>query len=91
MKLYLTESVNGFLKNLAKLHTTALGEKRISKNLSLPEECDPVCFCRNIIKCPDSEIKREGKNWYVTGGNCRITVNAGSCTIITAHILKTLK
>ena len=52
----MTESVNGFLKNLEKLHTTKLGEKRIRKNLSLPEDCDPVSFCQNIIKCPESEI-----------------------------------
>lgn len=86
----MTESVNGFLKNLEKLHTTKLGEKRIRKNLSLPEDCDPVSFCQNIIKCPEGETYR-GQKLVVTGGNCKITVNAGSYTIITAHILKTLK
>ena len=84
----MTESVNGFLKNLEKLHTTKLGEKRIRKNLSLPEDCDPVSFCQNIIKCPESEIYIEGKNWYVTIDNCIITINAYSYTIITAHRVK---
>lgn len=70
----MTESVDGFLKNLEKLHTTKLGEKRIRKNLSLPEDCDPVSFCQNIIKCPESEIYRGQKlvcNWRKLQNYCK--------------------
>lgn len=33
-------------------------------------------------------IYRQGKNWYCEIDNIRITVNACSYTIITAHIIK---
>ena len=35
-----------------------------------------------------AEIVRSGKNWYVSVKGAVITVNAHSCTIITAHRAK---
>ena len=74
--------------NLDRLHTTELGARRIKKNLSLADTDDAVSWCRERIKAPGSEIGREGKNWYIVAGGCRITVNAYSYTIITAHRVK---
>ena len=80
--------VNELIINLDKLHTTKLGIDRIKKNLSLWDIDDVVDWCRNKIKLSNSEIKREGKNWYIVIDGCKITVNAHSYTIITAHRLK---
>lgn len=73
--------------NLDKLHTTDLGVERIKRNLCLYVD-DVVIWCKKKIKEPDSLIKRKGKNWYIEIDNCKITVNAHSYTIITAHKLK---
>lgn len=74
--------------NLDRLHTTELGIVRIKKNLSLNDREDVVTWCRDKIIAAGSAISREGKNWYIIADNCRITVNAYSYTIITAHKLK---
>lgn len=70
--------------NLDKVHTTQLGTARIIQNLSLGA-IDPVEFCLQQMKDPNSSIVRRGKNWYVQTDFCEITVNATSYTIITAH------
>lgn len=75
------------LLNIEKLHTTVLGKERIKKNLSL-EIDDVVGWCRGKIKNTQAVILRKGKNWYIKEGNCEITVNAYSYTIITAHKTK---
>lgn len=71
--------------NISGLHTTPLGEMRLRRNLGLDESCDAVGFCRRLISDEAAEVERRGKNWYVTTGRIRITVNARSLTIITAH------
>jgi len=71
------------LSNLDKLHTTELGIIRIKKNLELKTN-DVVSWCKNKLKNADS-ITRKGKNWYAHKGDCVITVNSKSYTIITAH------
>lgn len=71
--------------NLDRLHTTDLGVERIKKNLSLDAAIDVVGWCRDIMKDPNSEWVRRGKNWYIQTDDCIITVNAFSDTIITAH------
>ena len=76
--------------NLDKLHTTELGIERIKRNLELNVE-DVVSWCKEKIKNSTSIITREGKNWYVVIDDCRITVNAYSYTIITAHRIKTTR
>jgi len=73
--------------NLDKLHTTELGIGRIKKNLSIDAD-DVVKWCRDKILNSNAIITRKGKNWYIDIGNCEITVNAYSYTIITAHKIK---
>ena len=72
------------LLNLDKLHTTELGKERVKRNLSLETE-DVVDWCKQQIADENSVIFRSGKNWYVNVKICKITVNAHSYTIITAH------
>lgn len=77
------------ISNLEKIHTTTLGIKRIKKNLQLDVE-DVVSWCLEKIKNKNSKITRQGKNWYITIDNFKITVNAYSYTIITAHKIKSI-
>ena len=70
--------------NIDKLHTTAMGVDRIKRNLKL-ETSDVVAYCKQKIMEKDCHIYRQGKNWYCEIDNIRITVNAYSYTIITAH------
>lgn len=72
------------IENLGKLHTTEMGKDRIRRNLNLEVE-DVVDWCRKKIESKGSSIYRNGKNWYIEVENNRITVNAFSYTIITAH------
>ena len=72
------------LCRLDQIHTTDLGVERIKRNLSLDTE-DIVKWCKDKIKSANAVIIRKGKNWYVHVDHCVITVNANSCTIITAH------
>lgn len=71
-----------------KLHTTELGIERIKRNLKI-ETDNVVQWCKAKILDKDIIIERLGKNWYATTGDCKITVNANSYTIITAHKVKT--
>ncbi|MDR2178808.1 MAG: DUF3781 domain-containing protein [Synergistaceae bacterium] len=73
-----------FLENIDKLHTTPMGAERIRKNLGLNIP-DVVKWCKQKIQEPKAEIISRGKNWYVSIDGCEITVNAHTCTIITAH------
>lgn len=79
------DNITELIQNLDKLHTTALGVERIKRNLCLETE-DVVCWCKDKIKDPNCFIIRKGKNWYADIDGCQITVNAYSCTIITAHM-----
>ena len=83
----MNDNKNELILNLDKLHTTDLGVDRIKRNLCLDVD-DVVRWCKERIKEPDSSIIRKGKNWYVGAADCKITVNAHSYTIITAHKLK---
>lgn len=75
------------LSNLGKLHTTEMGVDRIQRNLSL-DTANVVLWCLNFIKDKNSVITKRGKNFYIENGNCILTVNASSYTIITAHKIK---
>lgn len=85
----MVQAIDGkvLLDNIDKVHTTELGADRIRRNLKL-ETADTVAYCKD--KCLDKScnIYRKGKNWYCHTGNIRITINAHSYTIITAHIIK---
>lgn len=82
------DSLTAFILGVDNLQTTSLGEKRIIRNLRLSPWQDAVSFCREVLFSPNSRIYRSGKNWYGEYGDIRITVNAGSFTIITAHMIK---
>ena len=73
--------------NLDKLHTTVLGMERIKKNLHLDTQ-DVAAWCRHVISDARCSITRKGKNWYAQVDDCKITVNAHSYTVITAHRVK---
>ena len=61
-------------------HTAAIVENRIEE--------DVVEFCKNKVLDKKSLIYRKGKNWYIENGAIKITINATSYTIITAHTIK---
>lgn len=79
--------MNDLILNLDKLHTTEMGVDRIKRNLNL-DVSDVVKWCYEKIKSTGAVIERKGKNWYVFIDDCKITVNAHSYTIITAHKMK---
>ena len=68
-----------------------MGVERIKRNLGLSKETDAVEYCRRLISDSDAKIYRNGKNWYVEICGCRLTVNARSLTIITAHKLRAVQ
>ena len=71
------------LENVDRIHTTEMGVGRIQKNLGINDE--PVSYCISKLKQDNSEVKKEGKNYYVSVDDCIITINSSSFTIITAH------
>lgn len=79
--------MNSLIENIYKLHTTEMGMERIRKNLQI-ETDDVVGWCKERIMSKSAAIERIGKNWYATVGDCKITVNAHSYTVITAHRIK---
>ena len=72
------------IEHIDQLHTTSMGVDRIKRNLKLDTD-DAVGYCKDLILNPQCRIARQGKNWYCEIRNIRITVNAYSYTIITAH------
>ena len=75
------------IENIDRLHTTPMGVDRIKRNLKLDRE-NAVGYCKDLILDPQCRIARKGKNWYCEIENIRITVNAYSYTIITAHSIQ---
>lgn len=75
------------LDNIDKIHTTEMGIDRIRKNLKLDTD-NVVAFCKNKVLDQNCSIYKQGKNWYCEIDDIKITVNAYSHTIITAHIIK---
>jgi hypothetical protein len=84
-KITAAQTSHELFADLDKLHTTALGAKRIRRNLCLAANDDVVEWCKQKIENTNIHIIRKGKNWYVTTDGCIITVNVHSNTIITAH------
>lgn len=70
-----------------KLHTTPMGAERIRRNLQIEAE-DVVGWCKERILDKGTRLERIGKNWYAAAGDCRITINAYSGMIITAHKIR---
>lgn len=79
----MTDTDNGLLNNIERLHTTVMGKDRITRNLGL-DAADPVAWCKGFILDPRCVITRKGKNWYARREGITITVNAHSYTVITA-------
>ena len=75
------------IEKIDLLHTTPMGIDRIKRNLKLDTE-NAVGYCKDLILNPQCRIARQGKNWYCEIENIRITVNAYSYTIITAHSIQ---
>ncbi len=75
------------LSNIDKVHTTKMGIDRIKKNLKLDTN-NVVAYCKTKVLDQNCHIYRQGKNWYCEIDNIKITINAYSYTIITAHLLK---
>ena len=73
------------LSNVDKFHTTKMGIDRIRKNLKLDTN-NVVEYCKNKVLDKNSNIYKQGKNWYCEIDNIVITINSYSYTIITAHI-----
>lgn len=80
-------TMNELIENIDKLHTTDMGVERIKRNLQI-ETDDIIQWGKTKILNKDAAIERIGKNWYITIDNCKLTVNAHSYTIITAHRIK---
>ncbi len=72
------------ISNIHLLHTTELGAERIKANLGLKTD-NVIEWCRNAIRSPGVTAEHRGKNWYIYAGECVITINAHSFTVITAH------
>ena len=79
---------NELIEQIERIHTTPLGVERIRRNLRLDDEVDVVAWCKEKCLSSQAQINRQGKNWYVEVENSRITINAYSYTIITAHLKK---
>ncbi len=79
--------MNDLIENIDKLHTTEMGAERIKRNCRI-ETDDVVKWSKARILDTTASIERIGKNWYIVSGGCKITVNAHSYTIITAHKVK---
>ena len=75
------------LDNIDKVHITEMGVDRIRRNLQL-DNVDVVEYCKNKVLDKNCHIYRQGKNWYCEVENIKITINAHSYTIITAHRIR---
>lgn len=75
------------LSNIDKVHTTEMGIDRIKKNLKIDIN-DVVEYCKKKVLDKNSNIYKQGKNWYCEIDNIKITINSYSYTIITAHLIK---
>ncbi|MCM1350844.1 MAG: DUF3781 domain-containing protein [Prevotella sp.] len=64
-----------------------MGIDRIKKNLKIESE-NVVEYCKQKILDNTCNIYRQGKNWYCEIENIKITINAHSYTIITAHKIR---
>lgn len=84
----LMETAKILLSNIDRLHTTEMGIDRIRNNLRLSDADDVVEYCKSRIMSKNCVIYKQGKNWYCEIEGIKITVNAHSYTIITAHRMK---
>ena len=74
------------LSNVDKFHLSKMGIDRIRKSLKLDTN-NVVEYCKNKVLDKNSNIYKQGKNWYYKIDNIKITINSYSYTIITAHTI----
>ena len=74
------------LSNVDKFHPSKMGIDRIRKSLKLDTN-NVVEYCKNKVLDKNSNIYKQGKNWYYEIDNIKITINSYSYTIITAHTI----
>ena len=86
MEKEMMENKDILIDNIDKIHTTQIGADRIRKNLKIDVD-DVTEYCIKKILDKNCRISMNGKNWYCRTGDIQITVNSGSYTIITCHIL----
>lgn len=82
-----TDEREVLLNHMDEIHTTEMGADRIRRNLKI-NTADTVEYCKSRILDRSCKIYKRGKNWYCEVDNLKITINARSYTIITAHIMK---
>lgn len=83
--LYGEESTPELAELLPRLHTTELGSARISRNLGLGSGVDVTEWLRDELARSGTVVERNGKNYYASAAGFTATINAESCTVITAH------
>ena len=86
LESFLNNYSNRLLLNIDKIHTTKLGEERISKNININNNI--VNYLKEKILDKKCKIYKKGKNWYCEIDKIRITINSYSYTIITAKKTK---
>lgn len=72
------------LANIEKIHTTELGEERLIKNLKLTNK-NPIRYVKELLRNSRSHVYKKGKNFYCEYNHTRLTINADTFTVITAH------
>lgn len=87
IEIRICEIESCILSNIDKLHTTEKGIDRIYRNLRLDND-DVIEYCKKKILDKKCNVYKQGKNWYCEIDNIKITINAYSYTIITAHLIK---
>ena len=75
------------IANINLIHTTKRGYERIKHNLKLDTD-EVMEYFKTIVLDKNSNIYKQGKNWYCENGNIRITINSYNYSIITAHLMK---
>ena len=74
------------LKHIDRIHTTSLGEMRITRNLKIQVD-DVVLYLKSKILDSHCIVFKKGKNYYCEIDGIRITINSSNYCVITAHFL----
>lgn len=67
--------------------TTPLGEKRILKNVDIPEDTNILAWCKYMMLSDGSTLERVGKNFYIYIGDLKFCINASTYTIFTVNVV----
>ncbi|HBB05501.1 MAG TPA: conjugal transfer protein [Firmicutes bacterium] len=72
------------LANIERIHATERGEERLIQNLKLANR-NPIRYVKDVLRNPKSHVYKKGKNFYCEYNHVRLTINASTFTMITAH------